>query len=49
MRFRVVHLLVAMVGITVLMTLWHNGTLLMLTLGSYVYLTWYLYTTRERR
>jgi hypothetical protein len=53
MRFRVVHLLVAMIGVAIVMTLWHNGShnaaLLMLTLGSYVYLTWYLYSTRERR
>lgn len=51
MRFRVAHLLVAMIGVAVVMTLWHfeshNAALLMLTVGSYAYLTWYLYSTRE--
>jgi hypothetical protein len=53
MRFRVVHLLVAMIGVAVVMTLWHfashNAALLALTVGSYAYLTWYLYSTREPR
>lgn len=53
MRFRVVHLLVAMVGVAVAMTLRpylsHNAALLILTVGSYAYLTWYLYSTRELR